>query len=190
MAGGTAVIVIVVAADFVVSATEVPVNVTVAGFGTAAGAEYVIATPEALEAADSVPHVAPLQPEPDRVQVTPLFEGSFATVAVSDWVAPTWTLAAARDMVTAIAAGGVEPPLVPPPEPPLEPPFELTWAQPERKTPTIQVTTKEGRGVPLIWNRFTLHSLQVSLVCGDLYALPGGGAGYLLCQRHQHPAVP
>ena len=29
--------------------------------------------PEALEVADNVPHVEPEQPEPDSVQVTPLF---------------------------------------------------------------------------------------------------------------------
>ena len=67
-----AVIVIVVVAVFVVSATDVAVNVTVAGEGTVGGAVYVMAVPEALEAADSVPQVAPVQPLPVSVQVTPL----------------------------------------------------------------------------------------------------------------------
>jgi hypothetical protein len=38
--------------------------------------------PEALEAADSVPHVAPLQPAPVSAHVTPLFCVSLLTVAV------------------------------------------------------------------------------------------------------------
>jgi hypothetical protein len=67
------VIVKVVTADFVASATEVAVRVTVAGEGTAAGAVYVIAVPEALEAEDNVPQAAPVHPAPANVQVTPLF---------------------------------------------------------------------------------------------------------------------
>jgi len=69
--------------DFVVSETEVAVSVTVAGLGTLPGAVYVIATPEALAAADKVPHVAPLHPAPDKVQVTPRFCRSFVTVATN-----------------------------------------------------------------------------------------------------------
>jgi hypothetical protein len=38
--------------------------------------------PEALEVADSVPHVLPPQPAPESVQVTPRFWESFWTVAV------------------------------------------------------------------------------------------------------------
>ena len=70
IAGG-GVTVMVAALDFVVSVTAVAVSVTVAGFGTLVGAVYVMATPEALDAADKVPHVAPVQPAPDKVQVTP-----------------------------------------------------------------------------------------------------------------------
>lgn len=74
MAAGVAeVIVRVVTADFVASAIEVAVRVTVAGAGTVAGAVYTIAAPEALEAADNVPQVAPVHPAPANVQVTPLF---------------------------------------------------------------------------------------------------------------------
>jgi len=54
----------------------------------------VIATPEALLAADKVPHVAPLQPVPVRVHVTPLFWLSFVTVAVKFCVLLTLTVAA------------------------------------------------------------------------------------------------
>jgi hypothetical protein len=74
IAGGVAlVIVIVVAADLVASATDLAVNVTVAGLGTLEGAAYVIAVPEAPVVADKVPQAAPLHPEPLRVQLTPLF---------------------------------------------------------------------------------------------------------------------
>jgi hypothetical protein len=79
---GDVVTVIVAEADFVPSATEVAVTVTVAGVGTAAGAVYVTPTPDALEVVESVPHVAPLQPVPETFQVTPLLCESFATVAV------------------------------------------------------------------------------------------------------------
>jgi hypothetical protein len=71
----------VAVADFVASVTEVAVRVTVPE-GTEAGAVYVIEAPDALLAADSVPHVAPLQPAPESAQVTPLFALSFITVAV------------------------------------------------------------------------------------------------------------
>jgi hypothetical protein len=78
--------VIVAAADFVPSATDVAVSVTVEKVGTLAGAVYVIATPEALEAVESVPHVAPLHPAPVRAQFTPLFCKSFCSVALKDCV--------------------------------------------------------------------------------------------------------
>ena len=64
-------------AETEVSVTEVAVSVTVAGFGTAAGAVYVMLAPEALVVLERVPQLMPLQPEPDRVQLTPLFLGSF-----------------------------------------------------------------------------------------------------------------
>ena len=60
------------AADLLLSATEVAVRVTEAGLGALAGAVYVTGTPDALDVADSVPQVAPLQPAPDSDQVTPL----------------------------------------------------------------------------------------------------------------------
>jgi hypothetical protein len=72
-AGAAEVSVRVVTADFVASAIEVAVRVTVAGAGTVAGAVYVIAVPEALEAADIVPQVAPVHPVPVNFQLTPLF---------------------------------------------------------------------------------------------------------------------
>ncbi|MGA2428056.1 MAG: hypothetical protein ABSH13_06100 [Candidatus Acidiferrum sp.] len=43
----------------------------------------MIATPERLEAADKVPHAAPLHPAPDSAQVTSLFAVSFTKVAVN-----------------------------------------------------------------------------------------------------------
>jgi hypothetical protein len=87
-----------------VSAAEVAFRVTVAGEGTVAGAVYVIAAPEALELADNVPHVAPLQPVPVRVHVTPLFWASFVTVAVKFWVLLTLTVAAVGATTTPTGA--------------------------------------------------------------------------------------
>ena len=102
---GAAVTVIVAATDFVPSATEVAVSVTAAGVGTLAGAVYVTATPDALEVGVTAPHVAPLQPAPDTVQVTPLFAASFCTVAVNACDPLTCTIAVVSDSVTAIGAG-------------------------------------------------------------------------------------
>jgi len=70
----------VAAADFLASATDVAVTITVDGLGTAAGAVYVIATPLAELVADRVPQVAPEQPS---LQVTPALLGSLVSVAVS-----------------------------------------------------------------------------------------------------------
>ncbi len=72
-----AVMVIVVDADLLGSATEVATAATIAGEGAFAGAVKVIAAPEALAAADNVPHDAPLQPAPLKDHVTPLFCESF-----------------------------------------------------------------------------------------------------------------
>ena len=44
--------------------TAVAVRVTVGEFGTAAGALYVMGTPELLDVAERVPQVMPLQPTP------------------------------------------------------------------------------------------------------------------------------
>ena len=75
IAGGGAVLasVIVTTAVLELSATDVAVAVTDAGEGTFAGAVYVIAVPDVLAIADSVPQAAPLHPPPESVQVTPLF---------------------------------------------------------------------------------------------------------------------
>ena len=96
--------VIVADADFVVSATEVAFSVTVAGVGTAPGAVYVTAAPDALVVGATDPQAAPLHPVPVTVQVTPLFAESFATVAVKDCVAFTAILAEGCDTVTTIGA--------------------------------------------------------------------------------------
>lgn len=68
---------------FVGSATDVAVKLTALGEGAFAGAAYVtdVAVPF-----DSIPHVKPLQPAPERLQVTPLFCESLASVAVKDCV--------------------------------------------------------------------------------------------------------
>jgi hypothetical protein len=64
----------------------------------------VTAAPDALAGA-TVPHPAPLQPVPDNAHVTPLFAGSFATVAVKLAVEPTARLAVVCESVTAITCG-------------------------------------------------------------------------------------
>jgi hypothetical protein len=105
---GGAVNVIVDAADFVPSLTDVAVSVTAAGVGTLAGAVYVIPTPEALAFAESVPHAVPLQPAPLSAQLTPLFCASFITVALNPCVPPgACTLAVFGETATAIAGGAV-----------------------------------------------------------------------------------
>jgi hypothetical protein len=119
IASGIAVIVIPAVPTFVPSATEVAVSTTTAGLGTLPGAMYVSAAPDALLAAETVPHVTPLHPAPDRVQVTPLFELSWATVAENDWLWPTGTDEVAGDTATEIgsapvACRGAEVPVQPP----------------------------------------------------------------------------
>jgi hypothetical protein len=102
-----AAIVMVALAVFVLSATDVAVSVTVAGFGIAPGAVNVIAVPDALVAADKLPQLAPLHPEPESAQLTPLFEESPVTVAVNGVVAFTGTVAVVCDSDTEIPAGAV-----------------------------------------------------------------------------------
>src|SRR2546428_11937818 len=70
-----------------------------------------MATPEALEVAESVPQAAPLQPVPESAQLTPLFCESFCTVAVNGCVALAATEAVGGATLTEIGAG--PPPVVP-----------------------------------------------------------------------------
>jgi hypothetical protein len=65
--------------DFVVSATEVAVRLTVGGFGIDEGAVYVTLVEVTFE---REPQVAPLQPAPDSAQVTPRAVESFWSTAV------------------------------------------------------------------------------------------------------------
>lgn len=65
-----------------------------------------MAAPELLEFAESVPQATPLQPEPDRVQVTPLFCGSFCTVAVKACDCPVCTDALVGETLTPTGSGG------------------------------------------------------------------------------------
>jgi hypothetical protein len=83
-------IVIVAAADFVASETDVAVSVTLEGSGADAGAVYIT---DVDVTAESDPHVAPEQPAPESVQVTPLFAESFDTFAANACVPPTFTVA-------------------------------------------------------------------------------------------------
>jgi hypothetical protein len=64
-----------------------------------------MAAPEALEVAESVPHITLLQPIPESVQFTPLFCESFCTVAVKLWLPLVGTLTGTGDTVTTMAAG-------------------------------------------------------------------------------------
>jgi len=103
-----AVTVIVAVPVLVPSATEVAVKVTVAGLGTLTGAVYVIAAPDALDGAESIPQVAPAHPAPESVQFTPLFCGSLVTVAVNALVPmPACTLVGVGATITVIAGGAV-----------------------------------------------------------------------------------
>jgi len=88
-----------------VSATDVAFRVTIAGLGTAVGAVYVTATPEALDAGATTPHATPVQPIPVTAQVTPLLAESPVTVAVKACVPLTVTLAADSERVTATGGG-------------------------------------------------------------------------------------
>jgi hypothetical protein len=92
--------VIAAVAVLVPSATDVAISVANAGVGTVVGAVYVTGAPDAVLAAESVPHVAALQPDPDNVQFTPLFPASFATVAVNIIVLPMGTVVVLGERVT------------------------------------------------------------------------------------------
>jgi hypothetical protein len=158
--------VILVVADFVASATDVAVSMTVPGLGIVAGAVYVTGVPEALDAGATVPHVAPLQPMPESAQVTPLLAESFATVAISACVAPTGTLTVGRDIVTVIALGvGVPPP------PPL---LETDPEQPEISEIAKSVTRtleRDSRPVP---NGFTENLPKMTIYIFLELSCPGG----------------
>jgi hypothetical protein len=72
-------------ADLVPSATDVAVTATSRFAATELGAVYVVATPLAVAVGDTEPQGAV---EHDTVQVTPLFDESFTTVAVKLAVCP------------------------------------------------------------------------------------------------------
>src|SRR5258705_10293058 len=63
-----------------------------------------MALPEALEVAESVPHVPGLHW--DRDQATPLLWGSFATLAVRICVCANWSVTDAGETATDVAAWG------------------------------------------------------------------------------------
>jgi hypothetical protein len=67
-------------ADFAGTAMELAVRTMEPDLGICEGAVYVMAVPEALEAAESMPQAPGLQLESDHD--TPLLCGSLATVAV------------------------------------------------------------------------------------------------------------
>ena len=100
--GGAAVTVMAAADDLVASATEVATRESVAGAGTDAGALYVT---EVRVMFVNVPQLAAEQPEPERVQVTPLLAGSFWTVAENGVDCETWTDELGGLTATEIAGG-------------------------------------------------------------------------------------
>ena len=104
MGGGAVVTVMVADADFVLSATEVAFKVTEGGAGAAAGALYVT---EVVVTLVSVPQVAPEQPVPESVQLTPLFCVSFCNCAVKFAVCETCTEADGGFTATVMAGGAV-----------------------------------------------------------------------------------
>jgi hypothetical protein len=64
-----------------------------------------MATPEALDVADSVPQrlLLLVQPAPESVQITPLPCESFCTIAVKGCAMPVCTLTVSGDTATTIA---------------------------------------------------------------------------------------
>jgi hypothetical protein len=73
-------------ADFVGSVTDVAITTIVPPDGTLDGASYAVGSPLDVLVGETVPHAAPLQAvpfAPATVQVTPLFDASFVTVAVN-----------------------------------------------------------------------------------------------------------
>jgi hypothetical protein len=101
-----AVIVMLAEADFVASATDVAVTVTLAGLGTAEGAVYTVAVPLGVDVGAKDPQ-APAEPQV-TVQVTPLLAESLVTTAVKDCVALVVKEAGAAGLnATVIAGGGV-----------------------------------------------------------------------------------
>ena len=86
MLSGGAVTVITEVSFLVPSSSEVAIRLMVGGEGTAAGALYIIESPDLLRVVESVPQAEPEQPDPESAQVKPLFSISFCTTAVNDCV--------------------------------------------------------------------------------------------------------
>jgi hypothetical protein len=86
MLNGGAVTVITEVSFLVASLIEVAVRLMVGGEGTAAGALYVIESPDLLRVVESVPQAEPEQPDPESDQVKPSLSMSFCTTAVNDCV--------------------------------------------------------------------------------------------------------
>jgi hypothetical protein len=119
---GGALTVMVAAADFVESETEVAVRV-MAPEGAEAGAVKTTLAPDALIASETLPQEDPEQPVPESAQATPLLAVSFVTVAVKFACCPTATDDVAGETETemgCVSGGGVwrfTVPTEPPPQP-------------------------------------------------------------------------
>jgi hypothetical protein len=92
--------------DFEGSAIEFAIRLTAAEEGICEGAVYVMAAPEALVEADSVPQALAVQLGPERAQETPLFWLSLATVAVNCPVCASNSEEVAGVTLTEMACGG------------------------------------------------------------------------------------
>jgi len=104
------------AAATVLLATEIAAIVMMAGVAALAGDVYVTATPERLDAGDTVPQVEPPHADPpSSVHVTPLFCESFCSVAIKFCVTPpvgTLTVIGEIDIIIAGVAVIVMPAVV------------------------------------------------------------------------------
>ena len=81
------------------SATEVALTVTVGGLGTLAGAVY-------FPVASIVPQLAPVQPVPERLQVTAWLAPLGLTVAVNCCTPPAVTVTLEGETLTPVGGGG------------------------------------------------------------------------------------
>lgn len=132
-------------ADFVVSATEVAVTVTVTWLaGAALGAVYKVGVPLGVVVGETLPQGAVGQ---DTFHVTPSSEESFVTWAVMLTVPPACSMPppVSGDMDTEIGGGGVD-----------EPPLQLT--------PTAtDDTPRSAKARPVLWLTGTSLPAEISL---------------------------
>src|ERR1700684_2348868 len=148
--------VIVSDGDFVPSLTDVAVSVNVAGLGTASGAVYVTAAPDALLNADKDPQ--PPAVAHDAAHVTLFTAVSLLTVAVKLCVPFVATDAVVGATVTAITVDPPPPLLDPPPHPPKRPTPVTEIAAANRIRPTRCARTRITSSLQFLSFRFLQRS--------------------------------